>query len=165
MALFMSSPAKLPQGSAPVFLTLLAYITVGELLLGEQRSLISIIIQIGIEVMILACISFIALKLTQKPQRLLQTVSALIGVSLVVSVVSLLIMSALPDSGDAEQLNPIVVQVNLILLFWNLAVISLIFKRAFEVRTIVAGFIAFNYFVFYEFLLLNFFHIPFIRKL
>lgn len=157
MSLFLSSPAKLPHSPAPVLITVLAYIAVGELLLGDQRNLLSITIQIGIEVLILFCISFIALKFTQKPQRLVQTVSALIGVSLIVSVVSLVIMSVLPDSGDAEQLNPLVVNINLLLLFWNLAVISLIFKRAFGVRTIVAGFIALNYFVFYEFLLLNFF--------
>ncbi|MCK4710496.1 MAG: hypothetical protein KAU21_17915 [Gammaproteobacteria bacterium] len=157
MSIFLSSPAKLPYSPTSVFLTLLAYIVVGEILLGEERSLSSIIIQIGLEVLILFGISFIALKLTKKSQRLLQTMSALVGVSLVISVVSLLIMQALPDISDIEQINPLVLKINLILLLWNLAVISLIFKRSFEIRTITAGFIALNFFVFYEFLLLNFF--------
>ena len=157
MSVFSSSPAKLPFSQAYFILTLIAYITVGEFLLGEERTLLSIILQIGIEILILFTITFIALKLTNKPERLLQTVSALIGVSLIISLASLLIMSAFPESGNAEELNPLILKVNLILLFWNLAVISLIFKRAFEIRTLTAGFIAFNYFVFYEFLLLNFF--------
>ena len=157
MSVFSSSPAKLPFSQASLILTLIAYITVGEFLLGEERALLSIILQIGIEILILLSITFIALKLTNKPERLLQTISALIGVSLIISLTSLLIMSALPESGNAEEINPLILKVNLILLFWNLAVISLIFKRAFEIRTITAGFIAFNYFVFYEFLLLNFF--------
>ena len=157
MSLFLSSPAKLPYSPASLLLTLITYIIVGEMLLGGDRTLISIIIQISFEVLILFCISFIALKITRKPQRLLQTVSALIGVSLVISIVSLLIMSALPDTGDAEQINPLVLKINLILLLWNLSVLSLIFKRSFDIRTITAGFIALIYFVFYEFLLLNFF--------
>ena len=157
MSVFSSSPAKLPFSLASLILTLIAYITVGEFLLGEERALLSIILQIGIEILILLSITFIALKLTNKPERLLQTISALIGVSLIISLTSLLIMSALPESGNTEEINPLILKVNLILLFWNLAVISLIFKRAFEIRTITAGFIAFNYFVFYEFLLLNFF--------
>lgn len=157
MSLFLSSPAKLPYSQASLFLTVLAYILVGEFLLGDERGLISIIIQISFEVIILFAISFITLKLTNKPQRLLQTVSALIGVSLIISVTSLLIMFLLPESGDAEQINPLVLKLNLLLLLWNLAAISLIFKRSFEIRTITAGFIALNYFVFYEFLLINFF--------
>lgn len=157
MSVFMSSPAKLPQNPAPLLVTILAYIVTGELLLGDQRSFLSIMVQIAIEVIILFSISYIALKLTRHPQRLVQTLSALIGVSLIVSIVSLLIMSAFPHNAKAEQLNSLVIQINLILLFWNLSVVSLIFKRAFEISTLFAGFIAINYFIFYEFLLLNFF--------
>lgn len=156
MTLFLSSPDKLPVSTASILLTLIAYIAVGELILGDERTLISIIVQIGLEVAILFAISFIALKLTHKPQRLLQTLSALIGVSLIISLFSLIIMSVVPDSNSTEQISPQLVQINLILLLWNLAAISLIFKRAFEIRTIIAGFVALNYFVFYEYLLLNF---------
>ncbi|MCP4076293.1 MAG: hypothetical protein GY744_08925 [Gammaproteobacteria bacterium] len=157
LSVFSSSPAKLPFSPASVILTLVAYITVGELLLGAERGLLSIIIQIGIEVLILFTITFIVLKITRKPERLLQTLSALIGVSLIISLVSLLIMSALPDSSNADEINPLIIQANIILLLWNLAAISLIFKRAFEIRTLTAGIIAFNYFLFYEYLLFNFF--------
>ena len=157
LSVFLSSPAKLPFSSASILLTLIAYITVGELLLGADRGIFSIIIQIGIEVLILFGMTFIVLKITKKPERLLQTLSALIGVSLIISLASLLIMSALPDSGNADEINPIILQVNLVLLLWNLAAISLIFKRAFEIRTFTAGFIAFNYFLFYEYLIFTFF--------
>lgn len=156
MCLFLSTPAKLPYSPASILLTLIAYIIVGELLLGDERTLLSIIVQIAAEVLILFCISFIALKITRKPQRLIQTLSALIGVSLCISLASLLTILIF-DSSENGQINPAVLQFNLILLLWNLAVISLIFKRAFEIRTIAAGFIALNYFLFYEFLLVNFF--------
>lgn len=156
MSLFMSSPARLPYSPAAVLLSLLAYILIGEILLGDERSLASIIVQISLEVLILTGISFIALKIKKNQYRLLQTVSALIGVNLILSLVSLLIVPALPDSNQLEQTNSQIPLIHLLLLLWNLAVISLIFKRAFDIRTITAGFIALNFFVIYEFLLLNF---------
>mgnify|MGYP006883057702 CR=1 FL=1 len=157
MCLFTSSPANLPYSPYTILLTLITYVGVGQFLLGERREFTSIVAQIGIEVCILYIISFLVLKLLKKPKRLTQTLSALIGVSLCVSIVSLLITSALPPAEDPEQINPMALQVNLLLLFWNLSVISLIFKRAFEIRTILAAIIAFNYFLIYEFLLLNIF--------
>ena len=38
------------------------------------------------------------------------------------------------------------------IIFWNLAVISLILKRAMEISTWISTMIAFNYFLFYQFL-------------
>ena len=157
MSLFTSSPANLPYNPYVIVLTLAAYLAIGVLLLGDRRSFGSILAQIGIEVCILYTITFIVLKVLNKPKRLMQTLSALIGVSLCVSLVSLMVTSALPLSEDPEQVNPIALQVNLLLLFWNLAVISLIFKRSFEIRTVLAAIIAFNYFLIYEFILLNLF--------
>ncbi len=157
MSLFLSSPARLAASPVNIIITLIAYIVIGKIMLGDERSLISVIMQIGIEVAILFCISFFILKLIKKPERLLQTLSALIGVSLIISIISLLIMFTLSDFDSASEVSPEVLQINLALLLWNLAVISLIFKRAFEIRTGVAGFIALNYFLVYEFLLLNLF--------
>ena len=157
MCLFRSSPSNLPYNFGCIVPTLLAYVVVAELLLGDQRNLFSIMIQVLIEVLILVAISFIILKFVNRSERLLQTLSALIGVNLIISLVSLPIMQLLPETGQGEQIDPLVLQINLMLLIWNLAVISLIFKRAFEIRTIVAGFIAFNYFLFYQLLLINFF--------
>ena len=50
-------------------------------------------------------------------------------------------------------MDPLVFYFNLLLLFWYLAIISLIFKRSFEIRTMTAGFLSFNYFLFNLFLL------------
>lgn len=157
MSLFTSSPANLPYNPYVIVLTLVAYLAIGVLILGDRRSFGSILGQIGIEVCILYAITFIVLKILNKPKRLIQTLSALIGVSLCVSLVSLMVTAALPPSEDPEQINPLTLQVNLLLLFWNLAVISLIFKRSFEIKTVLAAVIAFNYFLIYEFILLNLF--------
>ncbi len=156
MCLFLSSPASLPYSPASIIFSLFAYILVGERLLGEMNSLPVIIAQIMTEVLILFAISFFVLRLTKKPERILQTLSALIGVSLIVSLTSLLLLSLLPESQDPEQASSLVIQVSALLLIWNLAVISLIFKRAFEIHTMLAAFIAFNYFIFYQYLVLNY---------
>ncbi len=150
MVFFLSSPAELPHNPASLLLTLIAYIIAAVVLLGDQSSLAVIIAQVLIEVMILLGISYIILKFNQKSARLFQTMSALIGCNLIMTIFTIIFTPPLSENGE---LSPLFVKISLILLFWNLAVISLIFKRAFEIRTIVAGFISFNYFLFYEFLL------------
>lgn len=157
MCLFLSSPANLPYSQGCILLTLIAYIGAGELLLGSKRDLLSIALQIGIEVLLLSAISYTVLRLTHKLERLIQTVSALIGINLVVSIVSLPLLLLLPATDENTTVDPLLLQLNLALLLWNLAVISLIFKRSFEIRTLLAGFIAFNYFLLYEYLLISFF--------
>lgn len=157
MCVFRSSPSNLPFNPQTILLTLLAYVIVGYLLLGNERSLISIVGQISIEVGILFGISYLVLKLIKKPERMIQTLSALIGVNLIVSLVSIPIFHLLSAPLDDQQVNPLLIQINVILLVWNLAIISLIFKRSFQIRTLLAGVIAFNYFLLYEFILLKLF--------
>jgi len=156
MMFFMSSPSNLPYCPNCLLFSLIAYIACGKFLMGETRSLLMIAIQIFIELFILYLISSIMLKFANKTERLQQTVAALIGVSLVISFVSLPIMAILPDIRDGDTINSLTVQVSLVILIWNLAVISLIFKKAFEIRTILAGFLSFNYFLLYQFLIVNF---------
>lgn len=153
MSLFFSSPSNLPYNQNCIIYTLVAYVGVGILVLGDQYNLPTIVAIIFIETAIFAAISFIMLKFVKKPERLLQTISALIGVSLIISLISFFFISLLPTPTDEQQVSPLA----LIVLFWNLAVVSLIFKRSFEIRTIVAGFIAFNYFLLYELILINLF--------
>ncbi len=157
LSLFKASPSDLPYSPACLGITVLVYVFAGEILLGEQRGLGLIILQIMVEILILGAISYIVLNFKQHTERFLQTLTALIGISLVISLVSIPIMLALPDAMVGNEVNPVTLQASLALLLWNLAVISLIFKRSFEISTLAAGFIAFNYFLIYELLLLNFF--------
>ncbi len=157
MSLFRSSPANLPYSPSCILLSAIAYSLVGILLLHDHRSLPSIVGQVVVEILILSAISYTILRFSKKTERLLQTLSALIGVNLVISMVGLPIMYLLPEVTPGEPIDPLVLQLNLLLLLWNLAVISLIFKRSFEIRTMTAGFISFNYFLLYELILLGVF--------
>jgi hypothetical protein len=156
MCLFLSSPSNLPFNPNTVLVTLLAYVMAGYALLGSDRSLLSIIGQILIEVGILYAISSIMLKLIKKPERLIQTMSALIGINLIVSLVNIPVFYLL-SSPTPDQLSPMAFEINIILLVWNLAIISLIFIRSFQIHILLAGFMAFNYLLLYEFILVKVF--------
>ena len=157
MSFFLASPASLPYSPSALVLTSLAYLLVGDLLLGEVKSLFSIVLQICLEIAIFIFICYAMLGFKKKLERLLQTLSALIGVSLIISLASLIMASMLAQPLNEEAIEPMLLQLNLAILLWNLAVISLIFKRSFEIKTITAGFLAFNYLLLYEFIVINFF--------
>lgn len=154
---FIDSPSSLAVRLNCIPLSLLAYYIAGIFWLGDRQGAAIVFAQITIEVGILYAFSYLILKLRNKPERFLQTFSALIGSSLIISLVSMPVLTMLPEVNEGSQISGFTLQVNLMLLFWNLAVISLIFKRAFEVSTISAGFIAFNFFLLFELILLNVF--------
>ena len=154
ISLFMASPAELPYSPASIVLTLVAYFATAALLLGDDYSAGHIVSLIVVEAMILYLVSLLVLKARGHLERLVQTLSALFGSGLVISLIGIPVLLATSDSGadgvaTAQYLN-------LALLLWSLAVISLIFKRAFEISTIAAGFLAFNYFLLYELIIVNF---------
>ena len=151
LALFRSTPARLPYNPYTIVLTLVAYTLVGFILLSDYASPVSIILQITIEVGILFLISLVALTLVGKRERLVQSLSALIGVNLLIGFISVPVFQFLPPSSE-EQVNLVTLQVTVLILVWNLAAISLIFKRSFEISTALAAFIAFNYFLLNSFI-------------
>lgn len=157
LSLFLSTPAKLPWNPALLVMTLLAYVLVGQLILGALRPFTDILLQIGIEVALLAWLSAVMLRLRQHGERFVQTVHALIGVNLIVSLASYPLMELLPNTLHDDQPDLLAVQLSLLLLVWNLAAISLIFRRAFEIGTLPAGFLAFSYFLVFEWLLMQVF--------
>ena len=150
MSLFRSTPAHLPYNPYSLLLTIFAYMGVGFVLLSEERNLLSILTQILIEISILYLICSAVLRLSGRSERILQTLSALIGVNLVIGFVSIPVYQMLPPS-TGEQIDPLTIKITLAILLWNLAALSLIFRRAFEINTLTAGFIALNYFLLYEF--------------
>ena len=156
ISLLMESPAALPARPGALMLTLVCYFIVGFVALGSKYSVLTIFAQVVVEVAILSAISYLFLKFKGKLERLLQTVYALVGVNLVISIISLLLLRLLAPQGEIEP-GSWLLKVELIMLLWNLAAVSLVFQRAFEIRTLLAAFSAFNYLLLYEFLLLNYF--------
>jgi hypothetical protein len=73
-----------------------------------------------------------------------------IGVNLIITAVTIpLYRFAIQHENNIENL---LIYVTLVILIWNLAVLSLIFKRSMEISTHLSAMISFNYFLVYQFL-------------
>lgn len=88
----------------------------------------------------------IGLKASHKPERFAQTMSALMGIGMIISLISvpiyyLIIPQLIPQFLQQQELTQSVINITLLLLVWNLAVISYIFKRSLEISTLMAALI------------------------
>ena len=152
MCFFGSGPDRLPSGYQCAAYSLFVYLLAGLFLTDENRSYSDVVAQIGIELMMLGLIAYLGLLWQKKLARFAQTFSALLGVNLVMSLVAIpiFLMSAETRASGTE--TGWLTYLTMAIIFWNLAVISLILQRAMEISTWISTMIAFNYFLFYQFL-------------
>jgi len=148
MCLLLSSPERLPYSRYPLLLTGFAYFLIGLLLVDTARSYALVCTQILLELGMLGMISYFALRWKNSLGRLLQTFSALLGINVVITAVTIPAYRLVAANGSAE--NNLLFYVTLIILVWNLAVLSLIFKRAFEISTQLSAMLSFGYFIVYQ---------------
>ncbi len=154
MCLFVSGPDRLPGGLPSILFSLLCYFLIGFSLVDEHRSYATIVLQITLELALLSLVIYSGLKWKNLLSRLGQSFSALLGTNMVISAVSVPVYHALTEdyTGDGE-INRTVLNATLLIVFWNLAVMSLILKRALNINTILAAMISFNYFMVFQFLI------------
>lgn len=158
MCLFVSSPERLPRSLPCILFSVLAYCLLGFSLVDEHRGYAVVITQILLELGLLALVAYAGLNWKKKLSRFHQTFSALIGVNLVLSAMSIFVYQVLtPEINTAGGISPAVIYATMIIVFWNLAVLALIFKRAFEITTVLSAMISFNYFLIYQFIIIWFF--------
>ncbi len=148
MCLLLSSPERLPYAPQATLLTIFVYFAVGLLLIDAQQGAAAIGGQILLEISMLGVMAYIGLNLKGLLPRWQQTFSALVGINLVITAVSIPLRSVL-DIDSSEPNRPLL-YLTLLLLVWNLAVVSLIFRRAFEISVQLSAMIAFSYFVVYQ---------------
>ena len=148
MSLFLSGPSRLPYSPHCTALTILAYYLLCLLLIDEQRGFAELFSQLTLELALLALIVYVGLRWKDRMPRFLQTFSSLVGINMMITIVSIFVYRYAGDSETMLQ-NPLFY----LLLLWNLAVMSLIFKRAFEISTFLSAMIAFNFYVVYQFVL------------
>ncbi|MFA9420236.1 MAG: hypothetical protein ACERLB_08815 [Gammaproteobacteria bacterium] len=158
MCLLISGPDRLPGGVQNIILSIFCYCLVGFALIDEQRSYATILSQIALELLLLALVCYSGLKWKGQLPRFPQAFSALIGVNIIISIVSIpayrmLVQDDLVD-GD---LNRIAINTTMVIVFWSLVVMTSIFKKAFNVNTLMAAMISFNYFLVYQFIVVWFF--------
>jgi hypothetical protein len=154
MCLLLSSPGRLPYNVYCVALTAVSYFMIGLLLVDEQRSYGLVCAQIILELGMLGLIAYWGLRWKKSLTRFQQTFESVIGVNLIITAVTIpLYRFAIQHENNIENL---LIYVTLIILIWNLAVLSLIFKRALEISTHLSAMISFNYFVVYQFIVIWF---------
>ena len=151
MCILLSSPERLTYHVNALVLTLASYYLIGMLLVDEGRGYLEISGQITLELLFLALITYLVLRWKKMPARFLQTFSALTGVNMLISFASLPLYRL--STGTQEDPDRLLITITLGILIWNLAVISLIFKRAFEISTHLSAMLSFNYFVLLQFIL------------
>lgn len=153
MCLLMSGPDRLPGGVQNIILSIFSYCLVGFALVDEQRSYATILLQIALELLLLALVCYFGLKWKGLLPRFTQAFSALIGVNVIISIVSIPAYRMLvrDDLVDGE-LNRVAINTTMAIIFWNLVVMSSIFNKAFNVTIVIAAMISFNYFLVYQFI-------------
>ena len=148
MCFLLSSPDRLPYNPFPVILTGLSYFAIGLLLVDAQRSYLLVCAQILLEQGMLGLIAYVGLLWKQSLQRFLQTFSALLGTNVIITAATIPAYRLVVDNGSTD--NNMLLYITVVILVWNLAVLSLIFKRAFEVSTHISAMISFAYFVIFQ---------------
>ena len=147
MCLFLSSPDRLPANPYCILLSLFAYMLLGLFLVEPERTYLTISAEILLELAMLGMITYLGLRMKKTLPRFQQTLSALIGINLIITAVSLpayhYAVSFAADSGRAVSL---LFSVRLLIAIWYLAVLSLIFKRAFAISTQLSAVISFVFF-------------------
>ena len=152
MCLLLSSPDRLPYDRNATVLTVFSYFLIGLMLVDEQRSYTMVCMQIALELGMLGLIVYAGLRWKDAMGRYQQTFSALVGINLVITITTLPIYRAVTE--NQQNIDNLLVYVTLAILIWNLAVLSLILKRAFQISTHLSAMISFNYFVAYQFLVI-----------
>jgi hypothetical protein len=155
MCLLLSSPQRLPYSPYSIALTVFSYFLLGLLLVDEQRSYAAVCTQIALELGMLGLIAWVGLRWKTSLVRFQQTFSALVGINVIITAVTIPVYRSV--AGYTESMDNLLIYVTLVILIWNLAVLSLIFKRAFEISTHLSAMISFNYFVVYQFTVIWFF--------
>jgi hypothetical protein len=149
MCLLLSSPEHLPCSPYPIVLSGFSYFLLGLLLVDPQRSYGLISAQILLELGMLALVAYSGLAMKRSLQRFPQTFSALLGINVIITAVTIPVYRIMGINGDSS--DNMLLYITLVILVWNLAVLSLIFKRAFEVSTHLSAVISFCYFVVFQY--------------
>ncbi len=152
MSLFASGPNKLPYRLDCLTLTVFCYCLLGLALVDAQRSFGVVLLQIGLEISLLGLLAFLGLKWLKKLSRFSQCFSALVGVNFVISAVTIPVFHWItPDINSDGNIDNSLLYVTMAMVIWNLAAISQILKRTFEINTVMSAMIAINYFLIYQF--------------
>jgi len=153
MCVFASGPQRLPHSVACIAVSTFAYFLIGFALTNELRGYGMVAFQILLELALLSLVAYVGLRWKGMLNRFTQTCSALVGINLIVSAVTIPFFHLFSDdTSSTDIVDSKILLATMLLVFWNLAVLSQILKQAFETNTVMSAMIAFNYFLVYQFI-------------
>ena len=145
LCLLRVGPEDLPANTRLLTGLLLAYLLSGGLMFMQEDGWLVGVAQAALDAALLAGFVWLALKVREHPARFTQTYMALIGISLVFTLISWPIFNALPQEFGT-QWSP--AQIALLLaLLWSLVAQGQVLRRALEVGAGVGLALAFSYFL------------------
>ena len=147
MCLLLSSPGRLPYNPKILLLTGFVYYLVGLMLVDDRNSYALVCAQITLELFMLGLIGYVGLQARNSLPRFQQTFSALLGTNVIITAVTIPVYRFVA-TGNAD--DNLLIYVTLAILIWNLAILSLIFKRSFEISTHLSAMISFGYFILFQ---------------
>lgn len=146
LCLLRRAPQDLP--AAPLLLTLAALAgMIGSLLLAlsaGQRPLVGLL-QGGMDIVLLLALLSAVLRMADKPARLLQTATALIGVDTLIGLIALLPLTLAMGAGDQSARLALAGLLFLALVVWGVVASAHILRHALEIPLIQGVFIALAY--------------------
>ena len=145
MCLLLSSPERLPYNPYAFAITVIAYFLLGLFFVDENYGYAVVASRILIEMAMLAAIARFGLAMKNLPGRFPQTFSALVGINLVMTLAAIPLQGLFTAGADGSSSTASVIFI--LFMVWNLAAISLVFRRAFEISISLSAMISFSYFV------------------
>ena len=148
MSLLLSSPERLPYHPQAIVLNIVSYLALSLFLVSEELSYARICGQFLLQLLMMGLITQVGLARKNLQARFVQTFSALTGTTLLIDAITIFVYLQVLQQPGAQ--DSTVIGIGLIMLVWSLSVLSLIFRRAFEISTPLSAIISISFFFAYH---------------
>ncbi len=146
LCMLRRTPQQLPASTALLGLLLAAGLFGSVLLSVTAGANVAVSLGQGLlDLLLLLGVLRVALRLVGKPQRFVQTASALVGADTLIGLVALLPLSLATAGGDSTGQLLIPGLMFLLLVVWSVTVAAHILRHAFEITLAQGAFIAVTY--------------------
>ena len=146
---FRKRPQDIPKSNNLLVSCIFSYAVISTALVGMAESIDRAMLSGITEIVVLSVFSLLLLQISGKAMRWIQTLTALSGTGVVLSIIALPVYFFLSTSGTDDSTNEPLYQMFLLMLaalaFWNIAVMAHILKHALEVSTVISILLAISY--------------------
>lgn len=130
VCLLQKGPQDLPKSSVLLYLSLILYITFDVLLTIQSRLFVDALLVTFLDVVFLLGVTFLILKQHNHLDRWQQTITALCGSGVILSIFIFPLVYGSAQNQSAEWLKQIILLFFLVMVIWNIAVFAHILRHA-----------------------------------